>query len=403
MANKKVQLFRKCKTPEGWKRYPVVMSANGKVKPDAVMVAGVQTIYPVGHYELGSYAGTKRVWTRVNGNATDALAALQQAQKKANAVAIAGDAGVQVVADAIRIPLRDAHPRFVQAALDRKSAEAAEIYDRTLTEFLTGCSKTYADELTHDDVLKFHKQMRGRGLADRTVHNRHKSLRSFLISLGFAGDALKKLAGEKPPRFEKTMPKIYEPEDLTALFKYLTAEYDKLLFKLFLMTGLREREAMHLEWRDISWAHRILQVRSKPQYEHKIKDCEERDLPVPKVLVKMLEHYRKQHPDDRLVFGRGGGTVDEPDGHLLRRLKSLVRQAGLNCGSCETCKASNECENYTLHTFRRTYITTLLRNGTDLRTCMVLSGHSDIESVMRYLRPAGTKEMMAKVDSIKWH
>jgi len=35
MANKKVALVRKCKTPDGWRYYPVAKSANGKVKPDA--------------------------------------------------------------------------------------------------------------------------------------------------------------------------------------------------------------------------------------------------------------------------------------------------------------------------------------------------------------------------------
>jgi hypothetical protein len=52
MANKKVSLYRKCKTPEGWKRYPASMSANGKVKPNTVMVSGVEAAFPVGHYEL---------------------------------------------------------------------------------------------------------------------------------------------------------------------------------------------------------------------------------------------------------------------------------------------------------------------------------------------------------------
>jgi integrase len=402
MANKKVQLYRKCKTPDGWKRYPVVMSANGKVKPDAVRVGGVQVVYPVGHYELGSYAGTKRVWTPVKGNATDALAALLQAQKTANAVAVAGAARVQVVLDPVRIPLRDAHHGFVKAAEDKGSKEAAEIYERTLTEFLAGCSKTYADELTHEDVLKFHGQMRKRGLADRTIFNRHMNLRAFLISLGFREETLKKLAGERAPRFEKTLPDIYEPDELTAFFKALESEYDRLLFDLLLETGLREREAMHLEFVDISWAHRLLQVRSKPRYEHKIKDSEEREVPISKTLLKKLEDYRKEHPEHRLVFGKLGGTVDEPDGHLLRRLKGLVRNAGLNCEVCKTCAESRECEKWYLHKFRANYITTLLRNGMDLRSVMVLSGHSDIESVMRYLRPAGTKEMQAKVDSIKW-
>ena len=300
MANKKVQLYRKCKTPDGWKRYPVVMSANGRVKPDAVMVDGVQVIYPVGHYELGSYVGTKRVWTRVNGNATDASAALQQAQKTANAVAVAGDAGVKVwVLDTVRIPLRDAHRRFVEAAKDRKSDEAAEIYDRTITEFLAGCSKTYADRLTHDDVLKFHAQMRKRGLADRTVFNRHKNLRGFLLYLGFNGDALNKLAGDKPPKFEKTMPKIYEPENLTAFFKSLKSAYDKVLFKLLLMTGLREREAMHLEWVDIGLSCiRLLKVRSKPSWDHKIKDAEEHEL-----------HAEGTHQDAQGVPGEASRTT----------------------------------------------------------------------------------------------
>jgi integrase len=275
--------MRKCKTPDGWRYYPIAMSANGKVKPDAVLVDGTEVKYPVGHDELRSYAGSKLVYTRLKDkNATEALAALKTAQKKANAVAIAGEAAVQVVLDPMRIPLRDSHGRFVQAAVDRGAKEAAELYDRTLTEFLNGCTKTYADQLTNDDIVKFHGQMKGRGLSERTVFNRHMNLRAFLISLGFRGDELKKIAGDKPPRYEKTMPEIYEPEDLTAFFKALTSDYDKLLFKLLLMTGLREREAMHLEWSDISWSHRLLYVRSKPQWGHKIKDAEERDYLCPR-------------------------------------------------------------------------------------------------------------------------
>ena len=41
------------------------MSANGKVKPDTVVVAGVEVTYPVGHYEIRSYVGSRLVWTRV--------------------------------------------------------------------------------------------------------------------------------------------------------------------------------------------------------------------------------------------------------------------------------------------------------------------------------------------------
>jgi hypothetical protein len=73
---------------------------------------------------------------------------LKNAQKKATAIAIAGNAGVQVVVDPTRVVIADAIPKSVQAAIDRKSAEAAEIYKRTLDDFLATCKKTYADELT---------------------------------------------------------------------------------------------------------------------------------------------------------------------------------------------------------------------------------------------------------------
>jgi integrase len=403
MANKSVYLVLKCKTPDGWKRYPVVMSKNGKVKPNAVRVGDVEKVYEIGHYELGSYVGSKRVWTRVKGTATEALAALQTAQKRANAVAEAEDAGVKVVTDEKRAVLKTEATKFAQAALARGSNEAAELYQRTLDDFLTGCSKTYADQLTHDDVLRFHGQMRKDGLSDRTVHNRHMHLRSFMIYLGFPKERVEKIAGKKAPKFEKTMPKIYEPEDLKPFFNSLDTEYDKLLFDLLLTTGLREREAMHLEWTDISYARKILQVRSKPRYQHKIKDSEEREMPLTAGLIKQLQHYQQSHPNQRLVFGKRGGKDDAPDGHLLRRLKRLAREAGLNCGSCEGCAGeNNECENWFLHRFRANYITTLLRDGLDLRSVMALSGHSSLESVMRYLRPAGGAEVQKRVNSIVW-
>jgi hypothetical protein len=110
-----------------------------------------------------------------------------------------------------------------------------------------------------------------------------------------------------------------------------------------------------------------------------------------------LQAYRQQLPAGRkLVFGKLGGREDAPDGHLLRRLKILVKKAGLGCGTCATCLAKTGCENWWLHKFRATYITTLLRSGMDLRTTMRLSGHADLESVMRYLRPAGTVESQCR-------
>jgi len=84
-------------------------------------------------------------------------------------------------------------------------------------------------------------------------------------------------------------------------------------------------------------------------------------------------------------------------------VKSLARRAGLNCGRCAGCHSNlRQCGEFTFHKFRRTYITTLLRNGIDLRTVQAYAGHKDSASTMRYLRPASAQEAQDKLNAIQW-
>jgi len=79
----------------------------------------------------------------VKGNATDALAALRTAQGKANAVAVAEDAGVQIVVDPKRVALREASKTFVQAAV-LGNTDNGPIHSPgvEIPEFVEPCSAT---------------------------------------------------------------------------------------------------------------------------------------------------------------------------------------------------------------------------------------------------------------------
>lgn len=78
MANRKVTLVRQCKTEIGWRRYPAVIGKNGRVKPNYVLVSGVEKEYREGYYQLRTYSGSKTVLKNVGGHAGDALAALER-------------------------------------------------------------------------------------------------------------------------------------------------------------------------------------------------------------------------------------------------------------------------------------------------------------------------------------
>jgi integrase len=395
MANRKVILLRYCKTERGWRRYPAAIGRNGRIRPNYVLVDGEPREYPEGHYELRSYRGSKPIYRNVGNNAADAL--LEKGREEqllvARDAAVAG--GAVLVEEAGRIPLSRHATKFVQSAEDRGSTVAARAYRLGIDEFLSVTGKTYADQVTAEDFAAYHLALKRRGCSARTVHNRHMNVKAFLRDCGVSVATIARSA----PKYDKTLPEVFESGDLNPFFASLSDPYHVLIFNLLLKTGLREQEAMYLEWSDISVPTKTLTIHSKPTLGFRIKDKEERSVPVPDDLLKVLKKYKKDNPDKRFVIGNG---KDRPEIHLLRLLKKLVKDAGLNCGRCEKCKSREECERWFLHKFRATYCTQLLRSGLDLRTVQQMMGHSDIASTMRYLRPQEHAHTQAKINSIQW-
>jgi integrase len=395
MSNKKVVLIRLCKTEKGWRRYPAVIGKNGRAKPGFVIVDGKERKYPEGRYQLRTYVGSKMIYRDAGENAAAALTAQTKTEHLLQAKASAKEAGVKIEEVPGRLSLARELNRFVQAAEDRGSNSAAGVYRTAADEFLTIVGKTFADEITPDDILLHQRRLRKRGCERRTIANRHASITAFLR---FCKLDVKTLAPAKP-KFEKTVPEVYTTEELRKFFASIKDDHQHLIFEILLKCGLRDQEAVYLTWDNIDFATGALKVRSKPEFDFKIKDKEERDIPIPSDLLARLKTYRQNHPDGRLVSGT---DKDKPNRKLLRTLKHLVKLAGLNCKHCVSCKAREECERWWLHKFRATCITRLLQSGMDLRTVMKFSGHSDLASVMRYLSPAADAAIRAHVDGVEW-
>jgi integrase/recombinase XerD len=72
---------------------------------------------------------------------------------------------------------------------------------------------------------------------------------------------------------------------------------------------------------------------------------------------------------------------------MLRALKRNAKKAKLNP------------DEFWLHKFRATFATTHLQAGVDLRTVMTWMGQTNLESIIRYLKPARNSTMIEKVNS----
>jgi integrase len=202
------------------------------------------------------------------------------------------------------------------------------------------------------------------------------------------------------PKYEDKLPTIYDPTQVKAI-REVADPYMLLVVDMALKLGLREQELVFSEWSDIDTTQSVYRVQGKPSRGFAVKDKQQRDVPIIAELLTSLSEWHKKHPKKTLVLGTAS---DKPNKHLLRTLKRLAKRTGLNCGKCDGCKTEHlqECQEWTLHKFRRTYVTTLLRSGLDLKTVQHYAGHSDLASTMRYLRPASTSETQDRMNAIKW-
>ena len=101
-------------------------------------------------------------------------------------------------------------------------------------------------------------------------------------------------------------------------------------------------------------------------------DWEEREIPIPVELARLLEKRPHLH-SERFVFPSPTGNREH---NMLLKCKAVAERAGLNS------------EKFDLKTFRSTYATRMLRSGFDVGTVQHWMGHKSLETTMRYLVPA---------------
>jgi integrase len=380
-VNRDVNVTKRVKTPEGPRYCPVMLSANGRIRPDWVVVSGREERHPEGSYYLEWREGTKRVRLSIGKDAATATARRLQKEAELNAK----NNGVVVVpqngnngARALPTAIED----FLEETRLTKKPKTLAAYSTSLNYFTESCPKQFLEEIERKDLLKFAAFLRNdKDQAPRSCWNKFANVMSFLKANGIRG-LVKKTDW---PRYTEEEPEIYELEELDALFK-VCDDQERLWFEFFLMTGMREQEVMYTYWSDINLKHATVRVTHKPDRGWTPKAYKEREIPIPSNLVDSLKTLKaKANKPCDLVFPTAGCN---PKLNFLDDLKAVAERAKL------------KKDNFWLHKFRATFATRCLWAGVDLRTVQQWLGHSDMESTMRYLKPARNEAVREKVNQI---
>jgi integrase len=372
MANRRVSVWKYVRIGTNWRYCKPAHSANNKIKPDVVLVNGSPEHHPEGNYYLRSSAG-KGSWRKIGPKAADAVRAAEYEESL-------------LAAKAMGLPIKEPEaPSLLLSASswgyleDYKLSQRPESYNlmkQTLEEFIGFVKKSNVADVTRIDLLKYKQWLVNRGRSVRTAGNKMLRVNQFLRAVQGL-DAGKGLVTVKDAKYVELEPEVFTEEELEKFFT-ACSPFQRLVFKTFLMSGLRKQELENLAWTDINFTAGIIKVSAKPGFQP--KTWEEREIEVPSDLLNMLRGIlRRSH----LVFANSHRNKYT---HAWDDCQSIAEKAGIADAHP--------------HKFRATYATKLLQSGVDLKTVQKLLGHKNLESTMRYLAKAQSPEVRAKMDAV---
>jgi integrase/recombinase XerD len=167
--------------------------------------------------------------------------------------------------------------------------------------------KKYVEDATRQDALDFMTYCYEQGLGKRTVYDKVVTVLQLFKRHG-RKELLER--GDWPNYVDTiTIRPVYEPEELTAMFRVCT-EDEATLLKFILGSGFRDQEIRCIEWRDVDFRNHEARVKAKLHWRFTPKNWEERAVPLPEGLIERLKRRKEQCKalPNELVFPNSRGN-----------------------------------------------------------------------------------------------
>lgn len=331
---------------------------------------------------------------------------------KMRALAVARDTG-QVIAAGKGTTLSEwlDHWRSNIAA-ERVRPRTLESYESLIRLYLAPkLGAIRIDKLRPEDLEKAYKALREGGLSPATVLRAHRVL-SRALKVAHQRDLVHRNVAVlvEPPAVKRPETKLpFTADEAKAVLAAAKGIRNGARWTVALAVGLRQSEALGLQWRDLNLATGTLSVqrglhRVRGQglvYEAPKADRSRRTLHLPQPLVEALKEHRTAQQKERLAAGPEWEDHDLVFAQVTGRpidkkadwtaWKALLKQAGVRY--------------IRLHDARHTAATLLLTAGVHPRVVMELLGHSQMRTTTdtySHVMPALAKEAADKLGATLW-
>ncbi len=258
----------------------------------------------------------------------------------------------------------------------RQSAHTIDAYRRDLALLVELAGETPLAGLQAHHIRRFLAQLHGRGLSGRTLARVLSAWRGFYRWLGVRGEgAHNPVAGVRPPRSAKALPRALSPDEASALLAPagddLLGVRDQAICELFYSSGLRLAELAALDvgcLGDIAAGEvRVLGKRGK---ERIVPVGGQARVALAAWSARRGELLRTDQADEPALFlGRHGGRLSP------RMIQARLKRRALLLGLPTHVHP---------HMLRHSFASHLLQSSGDLRAVQEMLGHASIASTQVY-------------------
>jgi site-specific recombinase XerD len=261
----------------------------------------------------------------------------------------------------------------------RKCSQATVVaYGHDLQDFLAWAKANHSSLDLHDidEPMLMRYLARNSRLSANTLRRRIHCLSSFLEFALRQGLVTRNVARHLPlPQRDRRLPRYPGTEQIRDIVAACRTPLEKAAIWLLVTTGVRRAELLGLDLDDLDLDSGQIKVLGKGNRG--------RWVPLPEATVEVLCSYlqgRGMTPGP-LLLNRAGQRLGPTS--LRRLIQRVMRRAGL------------EDEQFSTHSFRHAYCTSLIRSGADIAVVRDLAGHGDISVTGRYVHSDGLSRRVA--------
>jgi site-specific recombinase XerD len=244
-----------------------------------------------------------------------------------------------------------------------------EAYLRSVRQLSAYCNKP-PDRISEDELRGYFLYLKNeKGVSQSTCRVALSGIKFFYLNtLRKDWPALDLI--RIPP--ERKLPVVLSVDEVRRILTQVRRPKYKVCLTTIYSCGLRLREGVTLETKDIDGERKQLQIR-------KAKGGKDRYVPLPERTLEMLRDFWSNHRHPTLLF-----PANTPQGVSPATAQKTICPSGVRRAFQAALKESSIQKHATVHTLRHSYATHLLEAGINLRVIQSYLGHSSIQSTLVY-------------------